>query len=76
VELHQLEPAVSVWGPHHRDVDFDIVQPGDTGSPASLDHRLTIQLQTNFDKECGNGVEVVDNDAVFSIRSIVMVVLL
>jgi hypothetical protein len=76
VELHRLEPALSVWGSHHRDVDLDIVEPGDTGSSASLDYRPTLQLQTNFDKECGNGVEVVDNDAVFSIRWIVIVLLL
>ena len=76
VELHRLEPALSVWGSHHHDVDLDIVEPGDMGSPASLDYRPTLQLQTNFDKECGNGVEVVDNDAVFSIRWIVMVLLL
>jgi hypothetical protein len=76
VELHQLEPALPVWGSHHREVDLDIVEPGDTGSPASLDYRPTLQLQTNFDKECGNGVEVVDNDAAFSICWIVMVLLL
>jgi hypothetical protein len=63
-------------GSHHRDVDLDIVEAGDTGGPASLDYRPTLQLQTNFDKECGNGVEVVDNDAAFSICWIVMVLLL
>ena len=40
VELHRLERALSVWGSHDRDVDFDIVEPGDTGSPASLDYVL------------------------------------
>jgi hypothetical protein len=30
VELRQLNPAVAVWGPHHCDVDSDVVEPDDT----------------------------------------------
>ena len=38
-------------------------EPDDAVHPTSLDCRLALQLQTEFDKERGRGREVVDNDA-------------
>jgi hypothetical protein len=63
VELRQLKPAVAVRGPHHCDVDSDVVEPDDTVHPTSLDWRLALQLHTKFDKERSSSLKVVDNDA-------------
>jgi hypothetical protein len=63
VELHQLKPAVAVRGPHHRDVDSDVVEADDTVHPTSLDWRLDLQLHTKFDKEHRSSPKVFDNDA-------------
>jgi hypothetical protein len=62
LEPHQLKPAVTVRGPHHRDVDSDAVEADDTVCPTSLDLRLALQLQTKLDKESNGGCEVVDNN--------------
>lgn len=63
MELRQLKPAVAVRGPHHGDVDTDVVEPDDTVHPASLDRRFALQLHTKFDKERSSSLKVVDNDA-------------
>src|ERR1700737_4342787 len=63
MELRQLKPAVAVRGPHHCDVDSDVVEPGDTVHPTSLDWRLALQLHTKFDKERSSSLKVVNNDA-------------
>jgi len=63
VELRQLESAVAVRGPHHCDVDSDVVEPDDAVHPTSLDWRLALQLHTKFEKERDSSLEVVDNDA-------------
>jgi hypothetical protein len=63
VELGQLEPAVTVRGPHGCDVDSDTVESDDAVHPPSLDCRLALQLQTEFDEEHGSGLEVVDDVA-------------
>jgi len=53
---------VAVQGPHHCDIVSDTVEPDDAVYPPSLDSHLALQLQTKFDKERGNSLEVVDND--------------
>jgi hypothetical protein len=68
VERHQVKPASAVRGPHHRDVDPDVVEPGDTVRPASLDRRLALQIHAKFGKERGSSPEAADNDADVSIR--------
>src|SRR5689334_6076459 len=45
LELHQLEPPVSVRGPHHGDVGLDAVEADDAVRPASLDARLALELE-------------------------------
>jgi hypothetical protein len=62
-ELRQLQPAVAVRGPHHGDVDPDVVEPDDTVHPASLDWHLALQLHAKFGKERSSSLKVVDNDA-------------
>ncbi len=54
---------MTVRGPHHGDVDADVVEPDDTVHPASLDWRLALQLHAKFDKERSSSLKVVDNDA-------------
>ena len=63
VELRQLEPAVAVRGPHHRDVAADAVEPDGAVHPRSLDRRLALQLHAKFDEERDGSLEVVDDDA-------------
>ena len=54
---------MAVRGPHHCDVDSDVVEPDDTVHPAPLDWRLTLQLHTKFGKERSSSLKVLDNDA-------------
>src|SRR5213593_1959214 len=63
MELRQLEPAVAVRGPHHRDVDSHALEPVDTVYRRSLDRRLALKLHTKFDKERDSSLKVVDDDA-------------
>ena len=63
MELAQLEPAVAVRGPHHRDVASDAVEPDDAVHRASLDRRLALQLHAELDEERDGGLKVVDDDA-------------
>src|SRR5512133_360590 len=63
MELRELKPAVAVRGPHHRDVDPDVVERVDAVHPTSLDRRHALQLHTKFDKERDSSLEVVDDDA-------------
>ena len=51
VELHQLKPAVAVWGPHRYDIDLDPVESDDAVHPTPLDRRLALQIQTKLDKK-------------------------
>ncbi len=63
MELRQLEPAVAVRGPHHCDIDPDIVQPGDAVHSAALDCRLALQLQAELEEKRSRSLEVFDDDA-------------
>src|SRR5207247_6872285 len=45
VEPGQLESAVAVRGPHHRDVASDTVEPDNAVHPPSLDRRLALQFE-------------------------------
>lgn len=53
---------VTVRGPHHCDVDPDVVEP-DTVDPTPLDGHLGLQLHTEFDAERSGSLEVGDDDA-------------
>src|ERR687892_540213 len=60
VVLLQLEPPVSVRGPHHCDVASGAIEPDDAVDPRSLDGRLALQLQTKLGKERLRSLKVVD----------------
>ena len=62
VEHRQLDPAVAVRGPQHRDVLPDVVDPDDTLHPPPLDRSLALQLHAELDEERDDGVEVLDDD--------------
>jgi hypothetical protein len=63
LELHQLNAAVAVRGPHHCDVTSDVVEPDHLVCRRTLDCRLALQLEIKFDKERDRGGEVADNNA-------------
>src|SRR5829696_5801289 len=58
VEFRELKPAMTVWSPHHRDLDPDVVEPDHTVHRLPLDWHLTLELQTKFDKERDSSVKV------------------
>lgn len=51
VEPHQLEPAVAVRGPHHRDVEPDLVESGDAGRPLTINGRLALEHGRGVDPQ-------------------------
>src|SRR5688572_1026439 len=63
VELGQLEPSVAVWGPHHRDVRPDSLEPNDAIHPAALDRCLAFQLESELNEERHGGRKIIDDDA-------------
>src|SRR5207248_9684803 len=63
VELRQLEPTVAIRGPHHHDVDADVVETDDAVDPPSLDGHPAVQLHAKFGKERESCLEVVHNEA-------------
>jgi hypothetical protein len=63
VKRAQLDAAVAVRRPQHRDVASDTVEPDNAVDRKSLDCRLALELETKFDKERGRSLEIVDNDA-------------
>src|SRR5829696_904640 len=63
VVLRQLQPAVAVRGPHHRNVAPDAVESDGAVRPKAFDLRLAFQLHAEFDKERLGRLKVVDDDA-------------
>src|SRR6266542_1593704 len=62
VELGQLNPTVAVWGPHHRNLGSNVLEPNELVHPTSLDWRLALQLHTKLDKERLRSLKVFDHD--------------
>ncbi len=62
-KLRQLKPPVSIWGPHHNDVDLDIFEPVDAVDPGTLDRHFTFARHTERGKKSDRGCKVVDDDA-------------
>src|SRR5262245_64859126 len=58
VELVQLKPTVAVWGPHHRNLASNVLEPNDPAHPMPLDRHLALQLHTKCDKECLHSLKV------------------
>src|SRR5690606_29209176 len=51
VELVQLDPAVAVRGPHHRDLASDVFESDSTVHPRPFEWHLSLQLHTELEKE-------------------------
>jgi hypothetical protein len=62
VVLGQLQLAVAVRGPHHRDLAPDAVQSDSAVRPQAFDLPLAFQLHAELGEECDGGVQVVDDD--------------
>src|SRR5262249_8886907 len=62
VELVQLDPAVAVRSPHHRNLASNVLEPNDTVHPPPLDGHLALQLHTKLDEECLRSLQVLDHD--------------
>jgi hypothetical protein len=63
VVLGQLQPAVAVRGPHHRDVAPDAVEPDGAVRPEAFDLRLAFQLHAELGEKRDGSIQVVDDDA-------------
>jgi len=57
----QLDPAVTVRGPHHRDGRPHTVQPDDAIDDVAFHRRLALQLQAQSAEERLRRLEVVDH---------------
>jgi len=62
-KLRQLEAPVSIWGPHHNDVDLDTFEPVDAVHPRALDRRLAFLRHAERSEKSDSGCKVVDDDA-------------
>jgi hypothetical protein len=63
VEAGQLDPSVAVWGPQHRDVRPDSLEPDNAIHPAALDRCLAFQFEPKLDEEGHGRRKVIDDDA-------------
>ncbi len=63
VVLGQLQLAVAVRGPHHRDVAPDAVESDGAVGPEAFDLGLAFQFHAELGEERDGGVQVVDDDA-------------
>ena len=61
--LRQLEPAVIVRGPDHRDVTADAVESGALVGEVALDLTPALQLHAEFHEERDGGIHVLGADA-------------
>jgi hypothetical protein len=62
VVLGQLQLAVAVRGPHHRDVAPDAVESDGAVRKQAFDLRLAFELHAELGEERDGGVQVVDDD--------------
>jgi hypothetical protein len=62
VVLGQLQLAVAVRGPHHRDLAPDAVESDGAVRPEAFDLPLAFQLHAELGEERDCGVQVVDDD--------------
>ncbi len=60
--LGQLQLALAVRGPHHRDVAPDGVESDGAVRPEAFDLSLVFWLHAELGEECDGGVQVVDDD--------------
>jgi hypothetical protein len=58
----QLQLAVAVRGPHHRDLAADAVEPDGAVRPRPFDLPLAVQFHAELGEERDGGIQVVDDD--------------
>src|SRR2546427_11309913 len=63
VELHQLEPSVTVRGLQHRVLRPAVLEPHHAVPPTALDLPLALQRESELDEERPRGREIVDHNA-------------
>jgi hypothetical protein len=63
VKLHELEPAVAVRRPHHRDVGASALETDDAVHGLTLDRLPALHLEAERHEELDSRREVVDDDA-------------
>ena len=63
VELRQLEAAVAIRRPHHRDIDSYVIDGVDAVDPGAFYCRGALGFHSELDKERDSRVEVVDDNA-------------
>jgi hypothetical protein len=63
VKVRQLEPPVSIRGPHHDDVDPDPFETVDPVHPRALDRHLAFARHPELAEKRDRGRKVVDHDA-------------
>jgi hypothetical protein len=59
----ELEPAVTVGGAHHGNLDALIAQSGDPSGPFSFDRSPPFELEADLAKEINRRCEVFDDDS-------------
>jgi hypothetical protein len=59
----QLQLAVAVRGPHHRNLAPDAVEPDGAVRPRAFDLALAFQFHAELGEERDGGVQVIDDDA-------------
>ena len=59
----ELEPAVTVGGAHHGNLDALIAQSGDTSGLFSFDRGPPFELEADLAKEINRRCEVIDDDS-------------
>jgi hypothetical protein len=62
VELVQLDAAVTIGRPHHREGGPDILEPNQLADQGPFDCRLALELEAQFDEERLDGFEIVDDE--------------
>src|SRR5947199_3410462 len=62
-KLRQLKPPVTIWGPHHYDVDLDAFEPVDAVHPRALDRHLAFYRHAERGEKSDSGCKVIDDDA-------------
>src|SRR6185437_5570723 len=63
VVLRQLQLAVTVRGPHHRDIAADTVESDGAVRPEALDLRFAFQLHAELGEERDGGIQVFHDNA-------------
>jgi hypothetical protein len=61
--LAQLQLAVPIRRPHHRDLAPDAVESDGAVHPRAFDLRLVLEFEAEFGEERDSRVQVVDDDA-------------